>query len=202
MLGEMAVADLSLNELSRRVGLAKSNVIRYFETREAVLLTLLERQARHYLDALRAALEAKVDRSASLDSRTRAVATVVAECFDARPMLCQLLGAQAGVLEHNVSVEIAHRFKRGALDNLLGLAAAVQRPLPELDDDQAAQAARTIVVLAGAIWIQSHPAPTVRAAIESDPSLTVFVVSFHAALASTVTIFLTGLLASRDTPRS
>jgi AcrR family transcriptional regulator len=30
MLAEMPVADLSLNELSRRVGLAKSNVLRYF----------------------------------------------------------------------------------------------------------------------------------------------------------------------------
>jgi hypothetical protein len=40
MLREMPVAELSLNELSRRVGLAKSNVLRYFETREAVLLEL------------------------------------------------------------------------------------------------------------------------------------------------------------------
>src|SRR3954452_23803247 len=41
MLTEMPVADLSLNELSRRVGLAKSNVLRYYESREAVLLELL-----------------------------------------------------------------------------------------------------------------------------------------------------------------
>ncbi len=31
MLGELRVQELSLNELSRRVGLAKSNVLRYFE---------------------------------------------------------------------------------------------------------------------------------------------------------------------------
>lgn len=36
MLSEMPVAKLSLNELSRRIGLAKSNVLRYFESREAV----------------------------------------------------------------------------------------------------------------------------------------------------------------------
>ena len=41
MLEEMPVAEVSLNELSRRVGLAKSNVLRYFESREAVLLELL-----------------------------------------------------------------------------------------------------------------------------------------------------------------
>jgi len=42
MLAEMPVAHVSLNELSRRVGLAKSNVLRYFESREAVLLELLD----------------------------------------------------------------------------------------------------------------------------------------------------------------
>ena len=42
MLAEMPVADVTLNELSRRAGLAKSNVLRYFESREAVLLELLD----------------------------------------------------------------------------------------------------------------------------------------------------------------
>src|SRR5437763_86428 len=39
MLTEMPVADVTLNELSRRSGLAKSNVLRYFESRGAVVLT-------------------------------------------------------------------------------------------------------------------------------------------------------------------
>src|SRR3954465_11105581 len=52
MLAEMPVAALSLNELSRRVGLAKSNVLRYFESREAVLLELLDAAWREWLDAL------------------------------------------------------------------------------------------------------------------------------------------------------
>src|SRR5215468_1533288 len=42
MLAEMPVAQVTLNELSRRAGLAKSNVLRYFESREAVLLELLD----------------------------------------------------------------------------------------------------------------------------------------------------------------
>ena len=33
MLAEMPVSELTLNELSRRAGLAKSNVLRYFESR-------------------------------------------------------------------------------------------------------------------------------------------------------------------------
>src|ERR1700742_2928047 len=49
MLAEMPVADVTLNELSRRVGLAKSNVLRYFESREAVLLDLLGSQWQEWL---------------------------------------------------------------------------------------------------------------------------------------------------------
>src|SRR4029450_4387799 len=52
MLQEMPVADLSLNELSRRGGLAKSNVLRYFDSREAVLLELLARSSREWFAQL------------------------------------------------------------------------------------------------------------------------------------------------------
>src|SRR2546430_7206322 len=52
MVATMPVAELSLNELSRRVGLAKSNVLRYFESREAVLLELLDSAWRDWLSRL------------------------------------------------------------------------------------------------------------------------------------------------------
>src|ERR1700712_566291 len=52
MLGEMPVAQVSLNEISRRVGLAKSNVLRYVESREAALLDLLHARTQEWLDAL------------------------------------------------------------------------------------------------------------------------------------------------------
>src|SRR5215468_9769008 len=57
MLTEMPVAKLSLNELSRRVGLAKSNVLRYFESREAVLLELSITETRQWVTDLEPHLE-------------------------------------------------------------------------------------------------------------------------------------------------
>src|SRR5262245_17594164 len=61
MLDEMPVAEVSLNELSRRVGLAKSNVLRYFDSREAVLLDLLDYFLRTWLAELPAELAAGID---------------------------------------------------------------------------------------------------------------------------------------------
>src|SRR6266487_3522129 len=56
MLAEMPVAEVTLNELSRRAGLAKSNVLRYFESREAVLLELLDSAWQDWLARLDAEL--------------------------------------------------------------------------------------------------------------------------------------------------
>src|ERR1700677_3312837 len=64
MLAEMPVAQVTLNELSRRAGLAKSNVLRYFESREAVLLELLDSAWQDWLVGLQQDLTAAVGAAA------------------------------------------------------------------------------------------------------------------------------------------
>ncbi|MGW3960665.1 TetR/AcrR family transcriptional regulator [Amycolatopsis sp. NPDC005003] len=73
MLDEMPVAEVTLNELSRRVGLAKSNVLRYFESREAVLLELLDRALGTWLAEVAVELAGGVDpsRNVSVDVAVR-----------------------------------------------------------------------------------------------------------------------------------
>src|ERR1700689_2505770 len=98
MLAEMPVAALSLNELSRRVGLAKSNVLRYFESREAVLLDLLGAAASQWLAGAVKRVPAAVDASLPVQRRVDAVANALATAFADAPLLCELLSVQAGVL--------------------------------------------------------------------------------------------------------
>src|SRR5580700_3743055 len=69
MLAEMPVAQVTLNELSRRAGLAKSNVLRYFESREAVLLELLDSAWQDWLVQLEADLADEVVAGDSVASR-------------------------------------------------------------------------------------------------------------------------------------
>ena len=78
MLAEMPVAQVTLNELSRRVGLAKSNVLRYFESREAVLLDLLDSEWQEWLAALDGELDAAVDPSAPRGRRGDQLAATLA----------------------------------------------------------------------------------------------------------------------------
>ena len=118
MLDEMPVAGISLNELSRRVGLAKSNVLRYFESREAVLLELLDDFLGTWLTELAQELSVGIRPEAAPAARADQLAEILSRSLGARPILCDLFGAQGGVLEHNISVEVAKRHKRASLGRL------------------------------------------------------------------------------------
>ncbi|HEY2261086.1 MAG TPA: TetR family transcriptional regulator, partial [Streptosporangiaceae bacterium] len=124
MLTEMPVADVTLNELSRRSGLAKSNVLRYFESREAVLLELLDAAWQDWLARLDSGLDAAIGRDAPVAVRSGQLARAVAASLAARPMLCDLLSAQAAVLERNVSPQVAAQYKRASIAGIGALGAS------------------------------------------------------------------------------
>ncbi len=85
MLAEMPVNELTLNELSRRVGLAKSNVLRYFESREAVLLELLDQAFSSWVEEVSDELAAGVDPQASPRERGDQLAAVVSRSLARHP---------------------------------------------------------------------------------------------------------------------
>lgn len=195
MLDEMPVAAVSLNELSRRVGLSKSAMSLYFESREAVLLGLLTEAAARYRDEVAETIAGWVDRSAPAPARARQVAARLAATFAAHPMLCELLSVQHVILEHNISVEVATGYKRSSRDAFHWLAARLGDLLPELDDERALRAAHMVIILVGALWIRSRPAPSLLAAFQADASLAFMHPAFTEAFEAAIGTFLQGLVA-------
>ncbi|WAP58218.1 TetR/AcrR family transcriptional regulator [Streptomyces sp. S465] len=194
MLEEMPAGAVSLNELSRRVGLAKSNVLRYFESREAILLELLDRAWQQWIADLPALLHAGIDQAASVDRRTEQFATVVARSLAERRVLCDLLSAQAGVLEHNVSAEVAARYKRAAVANVAAIATLTGRYLPELGE-HAPQLTAAMIMAIGAVWTHARPSEAMLAAYQADPSLTAFKLDFVTALQDMLATLTVGTIA-------
>ncbi|MFJ5280935.1 TetR family transcriptional regulator [Streptomyces parvulus] len=194
MLEEMPIGEISLNELSRRVGLAKSNVLRYFESREAILLELLDRAWRQWVADLPALLSAGIDQDAPVDRRGEQFAAVVAGSLGPRRVLCDLLSAQAGVLEHNVSPQAAARYKRGAVANVGDIAALAHHRLPELGT-RAPQLIAAMIMAVGAVWTHARPSPAMLAAYETDPSLTAFKLDFVPALQEMLATLTAGTIA-------
>jgi AcrR family transcriptional regulator len=191
MLAEMSVADLSLNELSRRVGLAKSNVLRYFETREAVLLELLDVAWRAWLAKLAADLPATVTPLADLQVRTEQTAATIVDTLVADPMLWELISVSAAVLERNVSPEVAGRYKINATTNTAALGRLTRICLPELAAEGAWHFAGAGLLAMGAMWPLAHPSQAMRRAYES-PEMSELRLDGPATLRDVLITLLTG----------
>ncbi|KPH97879.1 regulatory protein TetR [Actinobacteria bacterium OV450] len=192
MLDEMPVATVTLNELSRRVGLAKPNVLRYFESREAVLLELLDRFLQEWLAELAEELAA-LDNDLSMPERAAAVAEVLSRSLSGRMVLCELFGAQGSVLEHNVSVEVAARYKRASLNRLTTMTDLLRTYLPELGENATLFSLQTMV-MAGALSAYSTPPPSLQAAYQAEPDLARFHLNLEDYLKQALTATLLGVL--------
>jgi AcrR family transcriptional regulator len=160
MLRERPVADISLRELSERIGLAKSNVLRYFDSREAIFLEVLDQVWTDWLDALETEFDT-LRAPAGGYRREVEVASVVAAALIRDPLLCELFAAMAGVLERNISVEFARTFKRRAHLNAGRAEVLVRRRLPELSAAGAAQFVSTAGILLAGLWPHANPTDAV-----------------------------------------
>jgi AcrR family transcriptional regulator len=194
MVAEMPVADLSLNELSRRVGLAKSNVLRYFESREAVLLELLDKAWRDWIERLAADLPRKVDADAPVSERYPQIAsTITASLVDDR-LFCELISVSSAVLERNISTEVARRYKLAAIANNTAFAELIHGRLGELSPQGAAYYAAGTLVATTGIWPLAQPSDAMLCVYE-DPAMAALRLDFGTALQEMLTTVLAGCLA-------
>ncbi len=191
MLTEMPVADLSLNELSRRVGLAKSNVLKYFESREAVLLELFATEFGAWVEDLRTTLR---DATSRPGPRSEQLADAMVRTLAARPVFCDLISAQASTLERNISTDVALSFKRAAHQGYVALLTVVTEAVPQIGVEGASRFIANASMLAGAIWNHSHPTPAILAAYDADPRLDAIRQEFTPALHEALTTLLYGVL--------
>ncbi|MFJ5987975.1 TetR family transcriptional regulator [Lentzea sp. NPDC092896] len=192
MLTETPVAELTLTALSRRVCLAKANVLRYFESREAVLLALLEAEVADWIAELESA---GLPGGGPVGERAHLLAELLATSLTRRPALCDLISAQATVLERNISAETALQHKLAVHGYLEALVRFTGRHLPELGDEDVASLMQTVMLIAVAAWPASRPPQAVLDAYAADPALAVMCVDFTDVVRRTVEVTASGLLA-------
>lgn len=103
--------DLGINELARHAQMTKSNVYRYFESSEAVLLEMLVEEFAQWRDMLNASLARGRKSGATIER----VAKIFSETAAARPLMCRLISIVPSILERNISPERTLEFKRTLL---------------------------------------------------------------------------------------
>ena len=186
------VRPVSLTDIAERVGIHKSALLRYFETREEIFLELTAASWLEWADAVRVELDGSPPGSASV------VADVMARSFADRPLLCDLIPHTALNLERNVSVDAVRRYKLTSLAAIGDATEAVHGVLPHLTFDECAELVRTLASLAGALWQIANPPPPLATLYRSDPAFASACVDLGPQLERTATVLLAGLMPSRS----
>ncbi|MGC4001303.1 MAG: TetR family transcriptional regulator [Anaeromyxobacter sp.] len=151
---EVGPMALGLNELGRRSGVSKPNIYRYFESREEILFRLYAAELQEVVEALEARLGA--------GQELPAVAGALAREHLARPLLCQLAGMVASILEHNMSAEAIAGVKAEILALYPRAVAVLRRALPWLPEADAVFALQAIELHLGSLWPVSNPSRAAR----------------------------------------
>ncbi|RLV81609.1 TetR family transcriptional regulator [Streptomyces rapamycinicus NRRL 5491] len=183
---ERGVRDVTLTDIAGAVGMHKSALLRYFETREQIFLRLTAEGWRQWSAELRGDLERRTHTTAP------EIAEAVAATLAARPMFCDLLAQAPMNLERNVSIDSVRDFKLVTFEEI-GLIGDELRRLLGLTELQTVDLVATATSLAGALRQMAAPGPRLRELYETDPRLGHAIVEVEPRLRRVLTAFLSGL---------
>jgi AcrR family transcriptional regulator len=197
---ELALRDgvraVSLADIAARVGIHKSALLRYFETREQIFLELTAQAWREWAAGLHAELDQAAPGDPAVGSAAL-VADVFARSFDDRPLLCDLIAHTALNLERNVSPEAVRRYKLTSLGTIDEASALVRQVLPALSPAECKEFVSVLASLAGSLWQIANPVPALAELFASDPALAGACFDLTPRLRRTAEILLAGLIPSR-----
>jgi AcrR family transcriptional regulator len=180
------IRQVTLTDIAEAVGMHKSALLRYFETREQIFLKLTAAGWRDWSPALRA------DLARCTPGDAPAVAEAFAGTLVARPMFCDLLAQAPLNLERNVSIDSVREFKLVTLEEVDAITARLHGLLG-LSEQQGVDVIATATSMAGALWQMATPGPEVRQLYRSDPRLAHAIVEVGPRLVRVLTALLTGL---------
>ncbi|HEY1097423.1 MAG TPA: TetR family transcriptional regulator, partial [Myxococcota bacterium] len=190
--------DLGLNALAREAAMTKSNVYRYFESREALLLELLHDEWTQWFATLTSTWTSPPPTTPTTTT-LRALCAHLATTLVARPLLCTLTAALPSVLEHNIGEDMAREFKLVTLLFFDEVAGFIGDVVPALAGRPAWRVMQDGAVVLTGLWPHVHPAPSVQAAIDATPALSAFVRDAEADLARLFYAVAFDLLSSTST---
>jgi AcrR family transcriptional regulator len=191
------VRAVTLTDIAAAVGMHKSAMLRYFETREEIFLRLSAIGWTNWSQAARVRLAALSDDAAQPGDRVSAIASTLAGTLTADPLFCDLLAHTPLNLERGVSLTAVRSFKMTAIAEAGAVSAALRQALP-LTPAQAGNVVTTATAMAGALWQMAAPGTELRRFYEDTPELAHAVIEVGPRLSSILAALLRGYCA--ETP--
>jgi AcrR family transcriptional regulator len=182
------VRRVSLGDIAKSVGLTKSNVLRYFETREDIYLQLTAAGYRNWVIRVTTRLDA-------LDTVDPAeIAAALAEGLAEDALFCDLVSEGPATLEHNVSADVVLAFKGSLYEAMDDLAAVLAARQPGMNLHRANQVIAAALMLAAGLWPWCNPPPILADLYITDPDVVRLPMQFVPQLRQLLEALTLGLL--------
>ena len=159
LFDEQGPAGAGLNAIAARAGFTKSNVYRYFESREQVLLELFRAEFADLVVALELAIGAQPAGDVAR------IAGAISATFLARPRCCALISILSNTLEQNVSEATIADTKIYLSGQNARVVAALAARLPGARAEDCAWAIAMGGSLLAGMWPTVNPPPAARAVL-------------------------------------
>jgi len=186
LMAKQGFDQVSLNGIARKVGVAKSNVYRYFESKEHIFLQLLKQD----WEAWQQHLQGKIDPLAGSND-IEALAELLAQSLAEFPRMCELMSVLASVLEQNLSEQALLEFKLESMQLAVGIVAQIHRVLPTVKQEKLLLLTETLIALVAGLWPLGNPSPLVQKVMEH-PQLQPFQMQFKTSLQRSLISVLQG----------
>ncbi len=185
LLAASGLEHTTLNAIATTAGITKSNIYRYFESREEILMRLLAEDLRRTSEGMAQAL--------SCPHPLPDVATAIAGGLAANPRLCLLISISAPTLERNISTDTLREIKRDMVASLNITARALHAALPDLPVEEAGNAVHILFTLVAGLWPHSTPGPALKTLL-AEPEFRAFDQDFENILRRSTLVLLKGFV--------
>ncbi|MFG1604822.1 TetR/AcrR family transcriptional regulator [Actinoplanes sp. NPDC049265] len=163
LAGRSGVAWVSLGDIAREVGLAKSNVLRYFGTREEIYLSLTMQEGTRWAEAVTAALHDA--------SGAGAVAAALVDAYVERPLYCDLTTHADTMFEHNVTVDVLRVYKRWAITTYWDVGRSIAAACPPMTAENGAALVMASAAFVAKLFPLTRPPEALRELYRQEPRI-------------------------------
>jgi AcrR family transcriptional regulator len=147
--------NVSLNDIAREIGSAKSNIYRYFESREHIYLLVLQRLAAKWEGRLYPALD-KLKGKGTVAK----VAEIMTEAYIDSAEYSELVTVVNSVLEKSLTPELIVNFRSVFLQRRKRLAEALAAALPDATAERMLPLTLHIFLHVPGLWTFCYPTPS------------------------------------------
>jgi len=178
----------SLNAIAVEAGMVKSNIYRYFESREEILLRLMLRDLDDLLDSLEQAIRQPFS--------VAEVAALFAKGFARRPRLCQFISQLSTTLERNVTGDVLRDIKMALLAAGGRAAGCLRTAFPDIPEERGLHATQLVFSLVAGQWPMSNPTGELQTLL-AEPQFAAFNHDFETFLRDALVTVFDGIAGTR-----